>query len=258
MIPHLPILLACWAFCVSAVPLSVTVGPEYVVGIWDVPLVQSFWARLWGHHRMQDSDAERSPGWYDPRVNGGRMLDFTVGKYGEPLNVIISGHSDPFILTEAGLHLYAKSIGYSEECLGLHIGQVHFADLGDGDGPKVQQFLARQAYFPILGTCWESLAGGHHFRAWNQNGTFANSNAWFIGASKELDSRHHHTIVPDGYNLGRDWLVARATLGSSWSGRHWEADVEWRSDLLDEGNEGVNHGIEQDGRVAVLTVHRIH
>jgi len=26
-----------------------------------------------------------------------------------------------------------------------------------------------------------SSTGGHHFRAWKQNGTIANSGAWFIG-----------------------------------------------------------------------------
>ncbi|KAF8651926.1 hypothetical protein AX16_004571 [Volvariella volvacea WC 439] len=104
----------------------------------------------------------------------------------------------------SSFHVYAKSLGYSEECLGLHYGDLHTADLGDGDGRKVEQFLARQ-HFPVWGTCWESLAGGHHFRAWKQNGTIANSGAWFIGASKEKDSTKRHTIVPDGYNLGL-WL----------------------------------------------------
>lgn len=74
-----------------------------------------------------------------------------------------------------------RSIGYSEECLGLHYGNIHEADLGDGDGRKDEQFLARQYYFPIWGTCWESFAGGHHFRAWKQNGSAANTGAWFIG-----------------------------------------------------------------------------
>lgn len=74
-----------------------------------------------------------------------------------------------------------RSIGYSEECLGLHYGNIHEADLGDGDGRKDELYLARQYYFPIWGTCWESFAGGHHFRAWRQNGSAANSGAWFIG-----------------------------------------------------------------------------
>ena len=59
-----------------------------------------------------------------------------------------------------------RSIGYSNECLGLHIGNIHNADLGDGNGRTPEMYLARQAYFPIWGTCWESVAGGHHFRAW--------------------------------------------------------------------------------------------
>ena len=52
-----------------------------------------------------------------------------------------------------------RSLGYSKECLGLHMGALHGADLGDGDGVKTQQVIARQHYFPIWGTCWESLAG---------------------------------------------------------------------------------------------------
>jgi hypothetical protein len=64
-------------------------------------------------------------GWADPRLNGGRFLDvssivhqvqdscyidlqFTTPRYGEPLNVIISNQSDPFILTDAGFRLYYK------------------------------------------------------------------------------------------------------------------------------------------------------
>jgi len=195
-------------------------------------------------------------GWIDPRLNGGRLLDFTTKRYGEPLNVIISALSDPFILTEPGLHFYAKSIGFSEECLGLHYGNLHDADLGDGDKRKPEQYLARQFYFPVWGTCWESLAGGNHFRAWKQNGTRANTGAWFLGVSKEENSCRHHTISPDGYNLGRNWLVDRATSGGKWKGIKWKATVEWRRGLLDPGKRGLNHGIAQDGRVAVLTVYR--
>ncbi|THH18361.1 hypothetical protein EW146_g2602 [Bondarzewia mesenterica] len=196
-------------------------------------------------------------GWVDPRINGGRFLDYTLPQLGEPLNIIISGLSDPFILTEDGFHNYAKSIGYSEECLGLHYGNIHKADLGDGEGKKAEMFLARQYYFPIWGTCWESFAGGHHFRAWKQNGTAANSGAWFIGASKEEHSRKNHKIVEDGYNVGRDWLVDRAVSGSHFKGIWWKAEVDWRTGLLEPGNDGVNHGIEQDGRVALLTVRRL-
>jgi hypothetical protein len=196
-------------------------------------------------------------GWIDPRINGGSLIDFTTKHLGEPLNVIISAHSDPSILTEEGLHEYAKSIGFSEECLGMHYGHIHEADLGDGDGRKFEQYLARQYYFPIWGTCWESLAGGHHFRAWKQDGAEGNSGAWFLGVSKEEDSSKHHKIVPNGYNLGRDWLVNRAIAGSQWKGKAWTADVEWRTDLLSPGHTGINHGISQDGRVAVLTVQAV-
>ncbi len=121
---------------------------------------------------------------------------------GEPLNVIISALSDPFVLEESGLRAYAKyvlssthdylierytlsSIGFSAECLGLHYGYLHDADLGDGLGQKKEHVLMRQQYMPVFGTCWESIRGGQHFRAWRQNGTLANSGAWFIGYVSE-------------------------------------------------------------------------
>jgi hypothetical protein len=33
---------------------------------------------------------------------------FTIPLLGEPLNVILSGRSDPLVLTEEGFHQYAK------------------------------------------------------------------------------------------------------------------------------------------------------
>ncbi|KAI0312868.1 hypothetical protein OF83DRAFT_1144019 [Amylostereum chailletii] len=202
-------------------------------------------------------EVDISAGWVDPRINGGRLLDFTLPKLGEPLNIIVSGLSDPFILTDSGFRHYALSIGYSEECLGLHYGNIHEANLGDGDGRKPEQYLARQHYFPVLGTCCESFAGGHHFRAWRQNGTAAGSGAWFIGASKEEHSRKNHKISKDGYNQGRDWFVERAVAGTQWKGIWWKAEVEWKKGLLVPGSKGVNHGIAQDGLVAILTVNRV-
>jgi len=37
---------------------------------------------------------------------------------------------------------------------------------------------------------------------------------------------------------GRDWLVDHAISGSRWQGKWWAADLEWRTDLLEAGNEG--------------------
>jgi hypothetical protein len=78
-----------------------------------------------------------------------------------------------------------------------------------------------------------------------------------LGVSKESQARDHHDIVVDGYNLGRDWLVQKAVEGGYWKGFWWKAEVEWKEGLLEPGKEGVNHGIEQDGRVAILTVNRL-
>lgn len=82
-------------------------------------------------------------------------------------------------------------------------------------------------------------------------------------------------IVEDGWNKGRDWFVERAVAGTHWKGIWWQADVEWREGLLAPGHKGaltwlcspasvgliqrigINHGIAQDGRVAVLIVRRV-
>ncbi|KAI0086898.1 hypothetical protein BDY19DRAFT_957277 [Irpex rosettiformis] len=240
----------------------------FVLSVFASPVVseqQSLQVILSGHRppglpeyeNGENPPAEDTEGWIDPRLNGGRFIDFTTKKFGEPLNVIISSLSDPFVLEEEGFRIYARSIGYFKECLGLHYGNIHEADLGDGLGRKEEHILFRQHYFPIFGSCWESLRGGHHFRAWRQNGTLANSGAWFIGASLEKDSSKNHKIEDDGYNLGRDWFVERAAMGSHWSGMWWRADVEWRTGLMPSGNKSINHGIPVDGRVAILTVHRL-
>ncbi|KIY71982.1 hypothetical protein CYLTODRAFT_440918 [Cylindrobasidium torrendii FP15055 ss-10] len=234
----------------------VSVGAHILLGVGAFPLQHLFSFPPVEKEAYRQSDLAD---FLDPRLNGGRFIDYTwiEEDVGEPLNVIISAQSDPFVLTDHGFHAYSKSIGFSEECLGLHYGAIHKANLGDGEGMKDEHILSRQYYFPVWGTCWESFAGGNHFRAWKQNGTNANTGAWFIGASREEDSSKNHMIVPDGYNLGRDWLVDRATSVSRWKGMWWQADVEWREDLLKAGNHSINHGIAQDGRVAILTVRRL-
>jgi len=201
--------------------------------------------------------AEFPDGWRDPRIGGGSMIDIATVLLGEPINVIVSSNSDDGVLTEQGFRHYAQSLGYNAECLNQHMGGAQQADLGDGLGYRDQQIIFRQHYFPIFGTCWESLAGGHHFRAWKQNGTEANTGAWFLAASKEMNLENSHLIVPNGYNIGRDWLVERAVGGGHYKGTWWKADVEWREGLLEPGAKGINHNISQDGLVAILTVQKL-
>lgn len=52
-----------------------------------------------------------------------------------------------------------SSLGFANECMDLHFGEIHLANLGDGDGKKDQQFLMREYYMPVIGTCVESLIG---------------------------------------------------------------------------------------------------
>ncbi|KAI3617047.1 hypothetical protein CBS9595_002956 [Malassezia furfur] len=211
--------------------------------------------------------AAHSEGWVSPAQHGGSMLDVVGNGFREPINVIISGRSDPRVLCEQGLLDYVRSIGFSFECLHIHLGGLQYANLGDGNGWMPQLFEYRSVIYPgspgvWLGSCWESLAGGNHFRVWKQNGTEADTGAWFLAVSKEevrvpltQSVAEHHTIVPNGYDLGRDLLVEAALRGSSFRGTSWRASVEWH-DLLPSGRQSINHNITIDGRVAVLTVHR--
>lgn len=51
---------------------------------------------------------------------------------------------------------------------------------------------------PAFGTCRETFDGGFHYRVWRQNGTEANSGAWFLAASEEYNLTLQHDIVPNG------------------------------------------------------------
>ena len=85
--------------------------------------------------------------------------DYPTPSYSLIMVSSITQSTGNFTINFLGLTFH-RSIGYSKECLGFHMGALHGADLGDGDGIKLQQVIARQHYyFPIWGTCWESLAG---------------------------------------------------------------------------------------------------
>ncbi|CDO73599.1 hypothetical protein BN946_scf185014.g69 [Trametes cinnabarina] len=197
---------------------------------------------------------KRAVDFFDPAQGGGSMFDnATFG--GEPLNVIISGQSDPEVLTDDGIANFAKAIGFSKECLGFHLGAPQTANLGDGNGSVNQTIEFRQDFGnDVLGTCLESLVGGNHFRVFRQNGPQANSGALFLAASKEEPASQNHDIIPDGYNIGRDELVASAVGTKSHGGITYNVVAKNITGLMPAGSEGVNHGIAVDGIVTLLTV----
>ena len=68
-----------------------------------------------------------------------------------------------------------------KECFGAHLGAPQTANLGDGNGWKNQTMELRNDFGnPDIGTCWESLLGGNHFRMWRQSGPKARTNALFL------------------------------------------------------------------------------
>jgi len=194
--------------------------------------------------------------YFNPLDNGGSMLDDAGGGLGEPMNVIISGLSDPRVLTDDGFLNWARSIDISTECLGLHLGGPQSANLGDGNGAVNQTVEMRYDFGNAdLGTCLESLEGGNHLRMFRQNGTQANSGALFLAVSEEEDVSQGHTISPDGYDKGRDALVSSATSKqTSFDGVTYSTTQETVTGLLQPGTNGVNHNISIDGKVILLTV----
>ncbi|KAJ7735741.1 hypothetical protein B0H16DRAFT_1731169 [Mycena metata] len=191
------------------------------------------------------------PEFYDPRSQGGSMLDNAGSGGGEPLNVIISGQSTPSVLTNSGFLGYAGALGFAIECFGMHMGDPQQANLGDGHGWVNQSVELRQDYGSApLGTCWESIWGGNHL----QDGNLANSEALFLAVSKEENVINHHTISPNGYNIGRDLLVQRAVGKTSFNGVRYTTTMRRIDGLMAPGSQGVNHGIATDGAVVLLTV----
>ncbi|KAI0745485.1 hypothetical protein C8Q76DRAFT_607381 [Earliella scabrosa] len=198
---------------------------------------------------------KRAVEFFDPAPGGGSMLIDTLNGLGEPLNVIISGLSSPAVLTQDGLLNYARAIGFSEECFGIHLGDPFAANLGDGHGPVNQTTELRQDFgHPDVGTCLESLIGGNHFRVYFQKGPSANSGAAFLAVSKEKSVEDHHDIIDDGYNIGRDELVAGAIGTKSFGGITYSTTARAVTGLMAAGSQGVNHGIAVDGIVTLLTV----
>jgi hypothetical protein len=67
------------------------------------------------------------------------------------------------------------------ECFDIHLGKPQKANLGDGHGWLDQRIELRKDYGnPDIGSCWESLVGGNHFRMFRQNGPNANTGALFL------------------------------------------------------------------------------
>jgi len=183
------------------------------------------------------------------------MLDNAGVGVGEPMNVIISALSSPGVLTDTGIVNFAKAIGFSTECLGIHLGGPQSANLGDGNGFVNQTMELRQDFGDAdAGTCLETLIGGNHFRVFRQNGTQADTGALFLAVSKEEDLEESHTIVPDGYNIGRDLFVSNALGTTNFGGTTYSTTAQNLTGLLPVGSAGVNHGIAIDGIVTLLTV----
>ncbi|KIK55595.1 hypothetical protein GYMLUDRAFT_230956 [Collybiopsis luxurians FD-317 M1] len=192
---------------------------------------------------------------FNPTENGGSMLDDAGNGLGEPLNVIISGLSSSGVLSEDGFINYAQAIGFSTECLGIHLGGPQSANLGDGNGFVNQTTELRQDFGdPALGTCLESLIGGNHLRLYIQNGPEHNTGALFLAVSQEEDAADSHDIVPDGYDIGRDALVAAALGTTSFGGTTYSTTAQNLTGLLAPGSAGVNHDIATDGITTLLTV----
>jgi len=187
----------------------------------------------------------------DPRLGGGSLLDHDSGGLGEPLNVIISGLSSPWVIADGGFLHFANAIGFDIECFGAHLGAPQTANLGDGRGWVNQTIELRNDYgVPDIGSCFESLLGGNHLRLWRQYTT----GALFLAVSEEQNVKHGHNIKPNGYNLGREALVKSAVGVKKYRGVKYQTTVQNITGLIPPGADGVNHGIATDGVVALLVV----
>ncbi|GAA5883533.1 hypothetical protein JCM16303_005471 [Sporobolomyces ruberrimus] len=249
------------------IPLSslrIASNPHLRFNVLSLVLLTSF--ALASSSPTQTSSNGGDLGFYNPTSNGGSWLtdwpNWWAG--GEPLNIIISSTSSPRIIQDFNVFLdYMNSLKFSRQCFQWDDGSgIQQANLGDGLGAVNQTTILRYNYDdPVFGTCSQSLQGGNHLRVFKQNGTQANSGAWFLAVSKEHNLAKNHMIVPNGYDRGRDELIELAlnrngtrspiskalyrTTVRSVSGQGYFENV-----TMDE----INHGISIDGRIGVLKV----
>lgn len=168
------------------------------------------------------------------------------------MNVIISGQSSPQVLTATGFLTYVQAVGFSTECLDKHGGAPFAANLGDGAGARNQTVEYREAFGdPMLGTCVEELLGGNHLRVF---GPQAGSGALFLATSIEAGLFQNHTIIPDGYNVGRDAFARMATGVNQFNGTTFSTTAQTLTGVMPSGSDGINHGIAVDGDAVLLTV----
>lgn len=203
----------------------------------------------------------RSAAYYDPNTGATNMKAYVVGGTAyEPVNVIVSGLSAGQVSNsndaiKGGILSWLQAINFDKECLGLHAGDYQGFDSGDGRGFVNQTFIYRESYSDPsgLGSCTESLIGGQHVRGYYQT----TSGAWFLGASQEESAANSHTIVPNGYDLGRDYVAKNALVGGTgFDGCvYGSATVQDITGLVSANDgSGYNHDIGTDGIVKLITV----
>jgi hypothetical protein len=172
---------------------------------------------------------------------------------GEPLNVIISNASSSAVLSDPAP--FFSSLFYSpNSCLGITLGDEQAANLNDGQGDVNQTALYRYNFDNGITTCEESLNGGMHFRYWVQQST----GAIFMAVSLEESSSKSHTIAPNGYDHGRDWLVGNATNSSGTTSPQDKSQYTSTMVTFDASDDitlsDINHGIKTDRDIYILTV----
>jgi len=277
LLPHNPILFFFLLLC--SVPYAHSSPTPSSSSNWDL-LKRVFWTRAQSRNVPKE-------GYYNPLDGGGSLLASVPGTFppgqSEPINAIISGHSDDAVLKDqeikGGLRNYFLSFGFSGECLGQHAGSHQAANLGDGNGYENETAVIRWNYGDAqLGACQETIQGGNHFRYWIQDGSSNNSGAIFMATSYEMSLNFGHDIVPNGYNLGRDWLIGNITGSpipsqnltnattytgtTSWANYTYQSSITYVTGLLPNTNIGINHNLSvavngvnsSDGFVAVIEV----
>ncbi|KIY69251.1 hypothetical protein CYLTODRAFT_420859 [Cylindrobasidium torrendii FP15055 ss-10] len=214
-------------------------------------------------------------GFYDPAENGGSFLTHaTPDGLGEPINAILTAKSDSDVLVDSeedgGLRNYFLSFQMGSECLGQHSGTPQTANLGDGNDWVNETAVIRYDYGdPQLGTCTETIKGGNHFRYWVQDGKAHGTGAIFMACSYEKPISEYHDIVPDGYNLGRDYMLGNITGSliptanltntttfegtTSFGGYTYKTNIRYVSGLLPNTSIGINHNgsVPVNGRNAI-------
>lgn len=177
----------------------------------------------------------------------------------QPFNVILSSHSDEGVLDHSNITNYMTSLGYE-------MGKCPTGDQGPPLTGDDSSSMFRHS--PECDTSQNESLYFHYVWKPSENTT---QYAVFIAAAMVIPSKNGDRVIDNGFDLGRDAFVSRATLNNtggpiaSSSNKDMKSlNIEYRTSvvyndtslLANVSKQDFASDVGTDGRIPILVVHR--